>query len=307
MCELQAGGASMISKEKIQCFLTLAETLSFTETANRLYMAQQGVSKTIAQIEKKMDIPLFYRNRKEVRLTPAGEEFYTLFSSFIESYNEIEDKYISQAKNDELTIKIGYIDWLNLGSPFTLGWSRIHKERPDVCIMPECRPSSQLTALLADGSLDMIITQKRFVRFTDEMKYLTLSKTKLQLLVSPEHPLARKNATAETFKKETILISPFVNESPEETGSRVEHELDMAGLGSSNTKLLPSRDSMYYEAEQGQGVIIATEMNQNNTLNRYALNAVDELICIWQESPKEPLIKHLAKIWQEEFSAAQED
>lgn len=299
----------MISKEKIQCFLTLAETLSFTETANRLYMAQQGVSKTIAQIEKKMEITLFFRNRKEVRLTPAGEEFYELFSSFIESYEEIEDKYKSLAEDDALTIRIGYIDWLNLGSPFTIGWSRIHRERPDVCIMPECRPSSQLTALLADGSLDMIITQKRFVRFTDEMKYLTLSKTKLQLLVSPEHPLARKNATAETFKGETFLISPFVNESPEETETRVKLELSMVGLdsGTTATKLMPSRDSMYYEAEQGQGVIIATEMNQNNTLNRYAFNAEDELICIWKESPKEPLIKRLAKIWSEEFSAAQED
>lgn len=294
---------TMISKEKIKCFLTLAETLNFTETANKLYMTQQSVSKTIAQIEKKMDIPLFYRNRKEVRLTPAGEEFYELFSSFIESYEEAEKKYKSIAKDDSLTIKIGYIDWLNLGSPFTVGWSRIHKERPDITIIPECRASSQLTALLLDGSLDMIITQKRFVQFTDEMKYLTLTATRLELLVSPEHPLAERGATAADFKDETILISPFVNESLEETASRATRELDMAGLSSSKIKLLPSRDSMYYEAEQGQGIIIATEMNQNNTLNRYPLSAKDELICIWKDSPKEPLIKRLAKIWQEEFSA----
>jgi DNA-binding transcriptional LysR family regulator len=47
----------MITDAAISCFLSLAETLSFTETANRLYMTQQGVSKIIASLEEELGTP----------------------------------------------------------------------------------------------------------------------------------------------------------------------------------------------------------------------------------------------------------
>ena len=48
----------MINEGRIRCFLTLAETLSFTETAKLLYMTQQGVSKHIARIEEEKFVRL---------------------------------------------------------------------------------------------------------------------------------------------------------------------------------------------------------------------------------------------------------
>ena len=42
----------MINELSIKCFLTLCETLNFTETARVLYMTQQSVSKYIAKLEE---------------------------------------------------------------------------------------------------------------------------------------------------------------------------------------------------------------------------------------------------------------
>ena len=42
----------MINETAVRCFLTLCDTLSFTETAKRMYMTQQSVSKYIAKLEE---------------------------------------------------------------------------------------------------------------------------------------------------------------------------------------------------------------------------------------------------------------
>ena len=51
----------MINETAVRCFLTLCDTLSFTETAKRMYMTQQSVSKYIAKLEEDLGYRLFIR------------------------------------------------------------------------------------------------------------------------------------------------------------------------------------------------------------------------------------------------------
>lgn len=61
----------------ISCFLIVAETLSYTKAAERLYISQPAVSKHIATIEEELGAPLLDRTvRRAIRLTPAGEILY---------------------------------------------------------------------------------------------------------------------------------------------------------------------------------------------------------------------------------------
>jgi Bacterial regulatory helix-turn-helix protein, lysR family len=57
----------------LQCVVTLAETLSFTETAKRLHMTQPGVTARINRIEKDHGYRLFERTKGMVKaITPEG-------------------------------------------------------------------------------------------------------------------------------------------------------------------------------------------------------------------------------------------
>ncbi len=58
---------------QIQYFLHLCQTLSVSETARQLYVAQPAVSKQIAALEKELDVVLFDRTNRGVSLTPSGE------------------------------------------------------------------------------------------------------------------------------------------------------------------------------------------------------------------------------------------
>ncbi|MDR0861570.1 MAG: LysR family transcriptional regulator, partial [Oscillospiraceae bacterium] len=68
----------MINETVARCFLILAETLSFTQTARQMYVTQQAVSKCIAKLEDDVGFVLFRRTHHYVRLTPAGEEYYAM-------------------------------------------------------------------------------------------------------------------------------------------------------------------------------------------------------------------------------------
>ena len=57
---------------QLRAFVAVAEELNFTRAAERLFLGQQAVSKSVRQLERELGVPLLERTTREVRLTPAG-------------------------------------------------------------------------------------------------------------------------------------------------------------------------------------------------------------------------------------------
>ncbi|SIS81220.1 transcriptional regulator, LysR family [Zobellia uliginosa] len=53
-------------------FLAVAKELHFRKAAEKLFISQPGLSRQIKQMEEILDTPLFVRDKKKVKLTPAG-------------------------------------------------------------------------------------------------------------------------------------------------------------------------------------------------------------------------------------------
>lgn len=83
--------------EQIHFFLALAETLNFTEAANRLYITQPSLSRSIAQMERELGVQLFKRSRRQVSLTAAGQRFYQDCGKILETIDET----VKRAKSAE--------------------------------------------------------------------------------------------------------------------------------------------------------------------------------------------------------------
>nr|P96194.1 RecName: Full=Uncharacterized HTH-type transcriptional regulator in ibpB-leuC intergenic region [Azotobacter vinelandii]CAA72148.1 CynR protein [Azotobacter vinelandii] len=56
----------------LNAFIAVAETGSFSEAGERLHLTQPAVSKRIAALEQQLQVRLFDRLGREVRLTEAG-------------------------------------------------------------------------------------------------------------------------------------------------------------------------------------------------------------------------------------------
>jgi DNA-binding transcriptional LysR family regulator len=60
---------------KLKHFLLLAERLNFRRTAEDTYIAQLALSRQIQQLEAEAGALLFRRDKRNVTLTPAGQNF----------------------------------------------------------------------------------------------------------------------------------------------------------------------------------------------------------------------------------------
>ena len=60
---------------RLRYFVTLAQELSFTRAASVLHVSQQGLSRSIRELEEEVGAALFSRTTRTVVLTAAGEEF----------------------------------------------------------------------------------------------------------------------------------------------------------------------------------------------------------------------------------------
>lgn len=61
-----------VSTYELECFVTVAEELSFSRAAKRLHLSQPPLSRQIQSLEAKLGARLLDRNTRAVTLTPAG-------------------------------------------------------------------------------------------------------------------------------------------------------------------------------------------------------------------------------------------
>lgn len=62
--------------KQIEIFISIAETLSFSETASNIYLSQPAITKQIKNLENELGFRLFERNKRNVTLTLSGQSFY---------------------------------------------------------------------------------------------------------------------------------------------------------------------------------------------------------------------------------------
>lgn len=80
----------MINETNIACFLSVAETQNFTESARRLFLSQQAVSKNVMQLEADVGFNLIDRAKRGAALTPEGEQYRKLLLQISDTYEIVE-------------------------------------------------------------------------------------------------------------------------------------------------------------------------------------------------------------------------
>lgn len=93
---------------QFKCFLTLAKFLNFTKTADMLNITQPALSKIISGFEEEMQVTLFYRDRRTVKLTAAGEVFLKDIDKVIMSLNRATENARAMKNGLRGVINIGF-------------------------------------------------------------------------------------------------------------------------------------------------------------------------------------------------------
>jgi len=82
-------GDADLDIRNLRAFVAVAEELSFTKAAVRLFIAQQAISRAVRQLEDQLGTPLFVRTTRQVRLTPEGERLLVRARGLVALHDEI--------------------------------------------------------------------------------------------------------------------------------------------------------------------------------------------------------------------------
>ena len=97
-----------INYEHYKVFYNVAKQGSITMAAHKLYISQPAVSKSIAQLEKELGIPLFEKNGRNTTLTRFGEEFLSCAEHTLSTLDEGITTLHRNARGEGL-IRIGML------------------------------------------------------------------------------------------------------------------------------------------------------------------------------------------------------
>lgn len=79
--------------QQLKYVITVAETGTITEAANKLYISQPSLTNAIHELEKEMNIVIFNRTNKGISLSKEGEDFLGYARQVLEQAAILEDKY----------------------------------------------------------------------------------------------------------------------------------------------------------------------------------------------------------------------
>jgi len=144
----------LVDPRKLEAFVVLVETKSFSETAARINLSQPTVSGHIKSLEEYFGLRLFDRSTREVNPTRAGLFLYEWARKILELYRQME-KEISDFKG----VRTGRIE---VGGstipgqyilPFIL--AEFQKEHPEISIFLKVGDTAQIINDLLNGKIEI--------------------------------------------------------------------------------------------------------------------------------------------------------
>lgn len=276
----------MLNKTNIQCFLTLADTLSFTKTAKLLFMTQQSVSKHIARLEEELGFPLFVRNHHYVGLTPAGERCREVLARFHKEFGAVVEESRLQYGHLRRSLRVGYLEWLRLGDAPARALEELRRDIPELELVTERYAYGPLNRQLLEGGLDLIVTYESFAPEAQGLEKAALMETPMIILVSPGNPKAVDGAHWTEFEGETFLCAANETEDVAETEKRARRDVERLGISGCAIQVAPNRESAYAAAELGQGILLSTPLSlatQGYELKLFETDQTETLVCLWRK------------------------
>jgi DNA-binding transcriptional LysR family regulator len=197
-----------IEIKDLHCFVVVAEEQSFSKAAIRLNVAQPALSLRIKELEKELATKLFDRTTRSVRLTNAGQVFYSEAKSIMLSLSQAIVATHSASRGESGILRIGYT---KRASYFLLPamLRRISLELPSLRLdIHNPLTTGDLYTLVRNGSLDLALTYLQDER-DQLLEHEQLTESELILVLPNAHRLSKKKAVdLEDLANEQFVAYP---------------------------------------------------------------------------------------------------
>lgn len=138
----------------LRYFLAVAEDLSFTRAAERLFLSQPALSKQIRQLEAALGTELFVRTSRAVRLSAAGEELLPHARALVLDWQAAARQARNAAARAANVLRIGFA--ASGAGPLTTRSRALFSRRyPDITVEAHGQVWGGEVDALRDGLVDL--------------------------------------------------------------------------------------------------------------------------------------------------------
>ena len=182
-----------IATKRIVQLASLAETESIEETAKLSGLSTSAIYKSVNELEKILDIPLFAR-LSNGRVIPVE------FGEILCQQVKLVLSQLRHALDDIKTIRGEHDGMLRIGSlpsmqtyVLPVALAKLAKTHPEISIHVDTRPYPEMEKDLLNGGLDVIIGGTRSGLNTEGLRSEVLAEDEVYVVAGTHHPLAQKN------------------------------------------------------------------------------------------------------------------
>lgn len=183
--------------QQLKYAITVAQTGTITEAAEKLYISQPSLTNAIHELEKEMNIEIFTRTNKGIIVSKDGEDFLGYARQVLEQAAVLEDKYkgggggkkkfcistqhYSFAVNAfvDLIKKYGQDEY-----DFSIRETQTYEIIEDVAKM-----NSELGIIFMDDFNDVVLNK---ILKSNDLEFHQLYSARPHVFISRRHPLAGK-------------------------------------------------------------------------------------------------------------------
>jgi DNA-binding transcriptional LysR family regulator len=194
--------------ESLKVFCDLAETESFTKTAQINSITQSAVSQQISSLERQFKSLLIERSKKRFRLTREGKVLYDYSKQIIQTYDSLYSKLQEIQDIVSGTIRVATIYSIGLHDlpPYI---KKFLKAYPTVNVHVEYRRSNQVYEDVLSNVVDLGLVA--YPARDPKLEVVPLHKDMLVLICHPQHPFAR----AKTVRWGDLAGQKFISFEPD--------------------------------------------------------------------------------------------
>jgi DNA-binding transcriptional LysR family regulator len=194
-----------VDLRRLQYFAVLAEELHFRRAAERLHIAQPGLSQQIRVLERELGAVLFERTTAGVTLTPAGHALRDEGVPLLREVERVAALVRAAAEGRTGRLRIVHTRSLAGALPDELV-HQFRREHPEAEIGVETAWTARNVAMVRAAEADAA-----FVRLpledADDLRLLTLGSTELVVTLPATHPLARKRVVRPDDLRDVHLVA----------------------------------------------------------------------------------------------------
>lgn len=170
-------------------FKVLAETEHYTHAANLLGITQPSLSHAIRLLEQELQVYLFEKQGRNIKLTKYGHIFYDHIQQGLLHIEKGKQQLISLSSQTQGQIDLGFI--YTLGArfvPHTLKNFLNNEEYKDIKFTLRQGTTTQLIKGLKEELYDVVFCS--YVENEKDIQFTPITKEDLVVIVPKQHPLA---------------------------------------------------------------------------------------------------------------------